>query len=148
MTDTPDDSRPHSKSEMRRLDAQKPREWRYVGKFISQQGWQYAIIEGPEFGEHKVRLVERSEYDRVCAERDEAKDALEQEVMRIEGLLRGKYEKSIRALQDLIQWLRSGIEHFNHDEDQSQRQHLIRGIDEGLARGSHMGMFDDEGTKK
>lgn len=70
---TPDDSRPHSKSEMRRLDAQKPREWRYVGKFISQQGSQYAIIEGPEFGEHKVRLVERSEYDRVCAERDELK---------------------------------------------------------------------------
>lgn len=135
MTDTPDDSRPHSKSEMRRLDAQKPREWRYVGKFISQQGSQYAIIEGPEFGEHKVRLVERSEYDRVCAERDE--------LLRWQEQTKHVGGNNVALLAE-NERLRGALEKI---ADRDAHGVMVTIAREALNH-SHMGMFDDEGVIK
>lgn len=38
-----------------------------------------------------------------------------------------------RALADLLDWLRDGIQHFTSDDDQKQREHLTRKIDEALA---------------
>lgn len=68
--------------------------------------------------------------------------ALEQEVMRIEGVLRGEYEKRVRELEKALQNIRiqavvNGVE---------GHQALVARISRVLDH-SHMGMFDDEGTK-
>lgn len=34
--------------------------------------------------------------------------------------------------RQMLSWLRDGIEHFNNDEDQGQREHLIQAIDRVL----------------
>lgn len=55
-------------------DPKQPREWLYVGNFISQQGSKYTMLNGPDIGPDKVWLVEKSAFDKVVAERDALRD--------------------------------------------------------------------------
>ena len=45
--------------------AQKPREWLFVGNFISQRGGKYVMLDGPDLGGAKVWLVEKSAYQKL-----------------------------------------------------------------------------------
>lgn len=58
-------------------EAKEPREWLYVGNFISQSGEKYTILNGPEIGSRKVLLVEKSAYLQACKERDEMKNHID-----------------------------------------------------------------------
>ncbi len=47
----------------KRVEADKaPREWLWIGTYVDRQNQKHPIIEGPDFGENKVRLVEHSAY--------------------------------------------------------------------------------------
>lgn len=55
-------------------EAKEPREWLYVGNFISQSGEKYTILNGPDIGSNKIWLVEKSAYLQAIKERDEWKN--------------------------------------------------------------------------
>ncbi len=44
----------------------------------------------------------------------------------------GKLQKRVYELEELVRWLRDGIQHFPQDEDAEQVSHLTKRIDETL----------------
>lgn len=117
-------------SEPNRLHIQVRRDW-YIGRWhriwASRDPLPHDLIE-KEFGETK-QMVDASAYDALAGELRHCKYDNER-IKAFNDSLLAKCD----AYESTLRWLRDGIEHFNHEDDQLQVEHLYRHINEALEK--------------